>query len=59
MGLSRRGPEESWNMARSTRQLTISPGLTWSRPAARAISFWASVLAGGGMGVMASLFAWG
>lgn len=32
-------------MARSTRQLTISPGVTWTRPLARAISFWASELA--------------
>ena len=52
MGLSRRGPEESWNIARSTWQLTISPGMTWLRPAARAMSFWARVLAGVGMGLM-------
>ena len=33
-------------MARSTRQLTISPGVTWLRPLARAISLRARVLAG-------------
>ena len=35
-------------MARSTWQLTISPGATWLRPLALAMSFWASVWAGGG-----------
>ena len=39
IGFSRRGPLESWNIARSTRQVTISPGVTAVRPAARAISF--------------------
>src|SRR3954468_11506330 len=44
-GLSRRGPLESCTMARSTLQVTISPGVTLARPAARATSFWASVSA--------------
>jgi len=43
IGLSLRGPEESWNMARSTWQVTTSPTRTASRPAARAINFWARV----------------
>jgi hypothetical protein len=41
MGLRRRGPDESWNIARSTRQVTISPTRTEAWPAARAMSFWA------------------
>ena len=41
MGLRRRGPDESWNIARSTRQVTISPKRTEAWPAARAINFWA------------------
>src|SRR5690606_7879420 len=36
-------PEESWNMARSTLHVTISPVSTRARPAARAMSFWARV----------------
>jgi hypothetical protein len=39
----RRGPLESCIVARSTFQVTISPGVTELLPAARATSFWASV----------------
>src|SRR4051794_17810651 len=43
-GFSRRGPDESWNIARSTLQVTTSPGAAWVRPAARATSFCAIVV---------------
>jgi hypothetical protein len=36
-------PPESWIIARSTAQVTISPGVTRSRPAARAMIFSANV----------------
>jgi hypothetical protein len=39
IGFTRRGPLESWIMARSTLQVTISPGVTAPRSAARAMSF--------------------
>ncbi len=39
IGFTRRGPLESWIIARSTLQVTISPGVTELRPAARAMSF--------------------
>src|SRR5690606_17611822 len=45
MGFSRRGPLESWNIARSTSQVTMSCSATEARPLAWAISFWASVCA--------------
>src|SRR6185503_14401281 len=44
IGFTRRGPPESCIMARSTLQVTISPGVTELRPAARATSFWARVI---------------
>ena len=44
MGLMRLGPPESCIMARSTRQVTMSPGLTRASPAARAMIFSASVM---------------
>src|SRR5215213_4700804 len=44
-GLRRRGPLESWTMARSTLHVTISPGVTLARPAAFATSFWARLCA--------------
>ena len=43
IGSTRRGPPESCIIARSTAQVTISPGDTDARPAARAMIFWASV----------------
>src|SRR5260221_2500405 len=46
IGLRRRGPLESCTMARSTLQVTISPGVTDFLPAARATSFCASVSSG-------------
>ena len=45
IGLARRGPPESWIIARSTSQVTISPGVTRSRPQARAMIFSAKVIA--------------
>src|SRR5690606_30372139 len=45
MGFRRRGPLESWNIARSTSQVTMSCNATDARPLAWAISFWASVCA--------------
>src|ERR1700740_2524339 len=44
-GCGPRGPLESWTIARSTLQVTISPGVTVGLPAARAINFWARVRA--------------
>src|SRR6202165_459971 len=44
-GFRPRGPLESWPIARSTLQVTISPGVTVGLPAARAINFWARVRA--------------
>ncbi len=42
-GQMRRGPPESSNSARSTLQVTTSPGFTAALPAARAMIFSASV----------------
>lgn len=39
MGITRRGPPESCIIARSTLQVTTSPGATNVRPAARAMIF--------------------
>jgi hypothetical protein len=58
MGCSRRGPEESWNIAMSTPQVTISPTDTRSRPLARAMSFCASVCAGARVGAIDVIPAW-
>jgi hypothetical protein len=43
IGAKRLGPEESWNMAKSTWQLSKAPTSTLERPDARAMSFCAKL----------------